>query len=848
MENKLGEPLSAMLDELVDYFESAFRENRFDAARHNEVELILLNPPLSAVSVLHTIATVEESYVQYVLKAKDAKIRNRLSVKDVHGLDVKNYQLVERLDDANWERKAPVWEKSFPGATIKHSTEESHPFTDYRNYSGNIKLEFVNLVRARAKHLIVDAKFKYFIGNGSQNYNSLLYALNDPAAKPGVTLEFEIDVSREHLEREGFSFAELRASLYTVCQALFLAPADSVFLVQGGGPRPPVPTNMLKKYQLQTLETADLYVTEKTDGVLTYVLLRDKDIFCHFAHLGYFIRYRGRRKFAEPVSLMGEMTRAGSGEKVVHFIKLQTPALPDRLEERAFVEERLSDLGGGITIAVKRYHGPYATNGDLIAACATLLREYREGVILFYRHAAPCDWKLKKVNTVDQAVNVVYRYMSNEPIILGDRDTFVEFKRYSNAHGTPKEFGFGKLVLSDGVNYLGNIYCLEFLQSEHDTGLERVLVPVKFVGEFSTAEGDDSLVRPRLEKTMLYLYSRNYYGNQEAVILEHLEDQRVRLGELLTGAPDVMAEAGKRVARDALRLNPDGSYFSQNRTRGPLGILSNFVKTQTISLYCSKTFMDNNAKRKVLAVDFGNGADLEKYFYAEAAVLIATDPDPAAIAEANSRYNKLNSGSKSKYYKFAYLQATIRSDAYLDEVRKTFYSGRFDVIDWQFAVHFSFHPLHYSTVMRNLAELAAPGAKVLITTMDGDYVASLAEERRFVIHRTQAEDNYLSIEKISDEKALVFSPTTMKRPMEEYIVRRADLNRVFEEYGFRAIDYVTFYDVIARNRKFLAGVSKLEARPSTSKFFALNRDAVNFEGTDLEELLRRYVVYVFCKA
>ncbi|AKU76941.1 mRNA capping enzyme large subunit [Orf virus] len=811
---------------------------------HHEVELVLVDPPLSTLAATLRLASETESFILFTVTAlakEEGKLRARVPMSRVVGLDVKNVQLVNAIDSIVWERKALVEETALQeGCLLRHSTERRHLFVDYKKYLSAIRVELVNRVRVRSKEVVVDFKFKYFLGSGAQAKSSLLHALNHPKVRPSPTLEFEVVPAGEAVD-EAAVLAELRA----VAKALFMAPTDAVFLAPPA--EMPVRTLMLQKQEIPALDLDGLFAVSKTDGVSASVRVDENGVFCAFSHLAYTIRYPLAREVQGRYRLWCEAVRP-VGERVwsMFVLVVEEPAGDDRVAAVASAVEALRGVCARVEFKPKRVDGPFSATSELVDHIKSALQTEPEGVVLFYARGekAKRDLKVKRDNTVDQTTNVMFRYMSSEPIVFGEGSTFLEFKRYSNDRGFPKEYGAGRIFLREDVVYHNNIYCIEFTKTHLEVGLRSVVVPVKFIGEFSQ---EGYLLRPRLAKTECYFRNPSFYGNQHSVVLEHTRDQLLSVGDVFDESR--MAAVGQTLANDAFRLNPDTPYFTNRRTRGPLGVLSNYVKTLMISLYCSKTFLNNAERRKVLAVDFGNGADLEKYFFGEIASMVATDPDARAIERAMERYNRLNAGLKSRYYKFNYIQETIRSETYVESIRQVMYFGRFNIVDWQMAIHYSFHPRHFATVMRNLRELTAPGCKVLITTMDGDFLSTLAEKTSFVINRNlQESENFMSIERVADDQVMVYAPSTMAQPMTEYIVRRADIVKLFADNGFDLVDHANFETVIRRSRRFVEGVSRLETRPSTKNFFELNRNALTeMDSTDVAALLKIYVLYVFSK-
>ncbi|ALA62484.1 mRNA-capping enzyme large subunit [Turkeypox virus] len=839
-------PLSFYFEELVNMFMESVNNAEIDDSKHHEIELILFKPPIITLTNLYYIASSMESYIEFTMlpiNKPNTKFRNRMSLSKIHGLDVKNNQLVENIDNIIWEQKTLIKKKDIAdnsSCVIRYSIEEKTLFVDYKKYNSSIKLELVNLIRTRLRNIVIDFKMKYFLGSGAQSASSssLLCALNHPKNKPSLILEFEIMIQDKTVTRN-----MLLDELCMVANALFLSEPRHVRLCPYLQPK--LKTYLLKKQELINIDTDNLYITGKTDGIFSYVYIYHRSIFCYFNHLGYIKDYDISVDVEEPIYLYAEMRKENN---IIYFtvIKVLLPELDDRLAELEFVNSNLCNLHERLVFSTKQFEGPFESTSGLVDGIEEMLKKEREGVILFYSKGndSMLDYKIKKDNTIDQCVNIIYRYMSSEPIVYNDKGSFIEYKKYSNDKGFPKEFGTGKLVIGNGVDYINNIYCLEFTNINPATGIDKIILPIKFISEFSH---NDELIQPRIDKTMKYLYEHSYYGNQLSVIMEHISDQKLKLGDIFE--EEKLAEVAHLQLKDSMRLNPEGQYFLTNRVRGALGVLSNYVKTLMISMYCSKAYLDDHNKRKVLAIDFGNGADLEKYFYGEIALMVATDPDDNAIETGKKRYNKLNSGDKSKYYKFDYIKETIRSGSYVSSIRQVFYFGRFSLVDWQFAIHYSFNPKHYNTIMSNLRELTASGCKILISTMDGDYIDTLKEKKKFVIHKLLPEsENYLSIEKIDDDQILVYNPSSMTKPMAEYIVRKNTLIRVFREYGFQLLDVCNFKTIINRNIDFVEGVSRLENRGSTKNFFELNRKALSeCAGTDVLELLGYYVVYVFSK-
>lgn len=225
----LESSLYYMLKQLVEAALSAPTPDK-DHDAHHEVELVFINPPIITLNNVMNVKTKCESYIQFTVTSSDKKgekTRTRLPLSKVHGLDAKNINLMNSVDSIVWEKKTSISQKELGSkCLLRHSLEQQYVFVDYKRYASSVRLELVNLIQAKGRNVLVDFKFKYFLGSGAQAKNSLLHALNHPKSRPSATLEFEVSYSDDHARPTS---EELLKELCVLARTVFMGAPDTIY-------------------------------------------------------------------------------------------------------------------------------------------------------------------------------------------------------------------------------------------------------------------------------------------------------------------------------------------------------------------------------------------------------------------------------------------------------------------------------------------------------------------------------------------------------------------------------------------------------------------------------------------
>jgi len=420
------------------------------------------------------------------------------------------------------------------------------------------------------------------------------------------------------------------------------------------------------------------------------------------------------------------------------------------------------DSIGTLVFIPKPLYGPVTTVKDIADVIATKYGNEvpTDGLIILNVVGInsgnnPVDYKIKLDDTVD---------------IL----TVVELKG-----GFRDQDGYARFKFPDHDITMVKTKCLSetqylYFPSPGNTIYEHVYVPPIFISEFSIKE--HKIITPRIDKVDR-LFSPplgQYKGNQSSVI------QKIMRG--YKNNQYYSLDKFEQIANDTMVIESSTQYYyTLNITKGATANLCNLLKTNLISNSLQKLTTQREFNH-VLGIDFGQGGDLYKYLYAGIKHLLATDPDSRSISECITRYEEgilrgPQNTTRSNAYVLNTLVRMMGDDDYILEIKKM-HQGAFDVIDWQFAIHFAWGAYGPKKVVHVLDQLSGKGTRLLISFLDSniiDQLIPIGTWRDFNLTKEDGKNEY-KLRIFNNKDTLVFTETDdIKDGREESKVYMQDL-------------------------------------------------------------------------
>jgi hypothetical protein len=211
-------------------------------------------------------------------------------------------------------------------------------------------------------------------------------------------------------------------------------------------------------------------------------------------------------------------------------------------------------------------------------------------------------------------------------------------------------------------------------------------------------------------------------------------------------------------------------------------------------------------------------------------------------ADHSKKSQKGNLGRYEIYH------ASILDPNYISKAKR--FKQYYDVIDWQFAIHFSWRQDTVKQILNVLDKLSNTGTRLLISCANGIELKSMLKEKNSIRFQ-KGVDNYMKFQYRDEDTYTFYMEDNVTEPMVEYYVNDNDLISNLETIGFKLYDMNTFENYKEANKYlFESNIYKLEDQESTSKFYnnyaeaiLNNRDIYN----QISEYHKLILYFVFIK-
>ncbi|AAG02841.1 putative mRNA capping enzyme large subunit [Betaentomopoxvirus amoorei] len=839
---------------------------------NNEIEFTYINPDLRILSNIYTDnnESKKKTYLEYVLKFANKKSKLRQKYKyDYPTFEIANSYFLDKLTN-NWERKTIISEDKIninknEYILLRHNTE--YQDNDIELPLLNDILDKINVLFVSQLYIIindlikVEFKIKSNIGPLSSNKLLLSTHFNDiETYRKNITYYLEIEVLSKTKLDNNVLYDNLVKSFEYIYKSKNISNISLVTIKN----KPKIKTHMIQYNKLNTIDKESYIMAIKIDGdVVEFNVMNG---ICNI--IIYDMVYKNFScnidKNIQMIG-MGEYIKVDNVKKIYpfYFSKLSynnkkiINNILDRYKQIQYYNDNLLCHKPNMQI---KFENKLTLKFDENNVTTNVLKFYKsienssfkniyDGIVLLdiTDNDSKKDYKFKIDNTVDVICKLdTYR---GTYILHNDNKLYITFTlyQYDNKNFTEILKYEEKNEIIEYNNYVN----LLIFNNNNKFGPKKMLSPIWCIVEYSFLES--KIIGLRIDKTNNF-YRQNYNGNNLDVILtsKHIHEEFPSNYNIdyLMSLNETINVIDNNPHRSKLLLNKEvNKYFMNNTIRTSINILTNYLKTNGISMAISK-LVTTLPNRYVLSIDIGRGGDLTKYYYVGITGMLGTDPDIFAIKEARDRYKKLQtiSNAQASIYKFDSLNMSILNDNYENEIKNKFMTHHkiqyFGVIEWQLAIHYSYNNNTKDMILLKLKNLSNDGTKVIITCLDGDEITNRLNENPNLIYNIQPGITY-KISKISDDKISVLYNATMTEWLEEYIITDKIIDD-FAMYNFILSDVCKFDDIFKYNSDKSVEVLSNFLRKSTKKFYNdIKNDKNIYNNDDIKKIMSLFKVYTF---
>lgn len=817
------------------------RDSHKDNDKNLELEIRILTPMTYEMGFLGATLLEKKrecievnNFIEVVSKKKDTpniKIRSRTPFDNIRTMHMTPIVLQQFLKGSSYERKTRIIHEVIIEGKIEIGLSREEYVVQTTNDINTIN--FVSQMLCRIGHWVVDYKLKHSMRPDDDSLCSYILSNYKP---PSSTIEIEYNgklsaMTNDHIkELESLVFNQLFMTsipltrLYLNILPDLFAPIKAIKM----------DTLIMKQSDMiRNVGTLSEVITPKADGVGCFFAFIDGTLFINSKNSDLWKSYQSGVK--ETIYGRGEVIE----DKIYPFFAYNPQLGTDtRLNHLASLHNVMDKHTEGIIFEAKEIAGPFKTREERCKSIIRLLENtpYPTDGIIFMNGSQMMDvkgckiedYKFKDDNTVDVLGVVVMNDVSfsGVPGINKKSDDIGKILITLFAKEGSKVERLGQTFIAKNDSLYTYRVDTKFFVSQFQG--QPLLHFHKMILECSVVDDGFVVRNIRPDKTNAF-YSHGRMGNVVSMIeeLKKIQKGRVSLSlleELSESFNDMSLEPQTdivSVGENVIKvLNKDIKNYG-DRPTSTLGILGHFVKTNVIYIACSpilsELYPPDKLVKSVLMIDGGSGADIRKYHSNGVAYYMLTDPSIDQLEKAEKLFKltqeRISKTQKGRMGSHSVKQLSILNENYAMIVKQVM--PRVDVIDWQFALHYSWNQKTKEHIVNTLYQVSEFGTKLLISCFNGEKLRERLQESSPLKFKVSI-DEMIQLVYIDDEK---YSYSNNMTPVEEFFVDSADLIQTLAAKGFKLIKRDSFSNVIQSSSQFFDSLYLLETQESTRRFF-----------------------------